>query len=89
MMPKLSLYRKLSSRVSSQTKSTELGEDAYVIAREGFALEQDLVPTVDIWTVEGRHQQMEVCCQSLHDSNFGLLCPYKRGHQLGCSVISM
>jgi len=44
-----------------------------MIAWESLTLKDDLVPALDIRTVEGRHQEMEVRCQGLHDGDFGLV----------------
>jgi hypothetical protein len=53
-----------------------------MIAWEGLAFEDDLVLAVNVWVVEGRHQEMQIGCQSLHNGNFGLVGANNGSNQL-------
>lgn len=59
------------------------GGSCYVVTGEGFALEEDLVPAVDIGVVKGRHEEVEVGRQGLHDGHLGRGGAYDGGDQLG------
>ena len=60
-----------------------------MVAGEGLALEHDLVFPVDVWLVKGRHEQVEVGCQRLHDSHLRLGSTHDRGDKFGGSIIGV
>lgn len=53
-----------------------------MVAGEGFALKEDLVPAVDVGVVKGRHEEVEVGRQGLHDGHLGRGGAYDGGDQL-------
>lgn len=61
----------------------------YMVAGERLALQNDLVPAVNVRAVERSHQEVEVCCQRLHDGNLGLGGAHDRGHEPGCPGIDV
>ena len=60
-----------------------------MVAGEGLALENDLVFTVDVRLVKGRHEQVEVGRQRLHDSHLGLGGTHDRGNEFGGPLIGV
>lgn len=64
---------------------------AHMITWESLALEKNLPPTLSFSTrtIEARHQDMQVCSQRTHDSNFRLEGPDNRSHKLYSMVIDM
>jgi hypothetical protein len=60
-----------------------------MIAREGFAFEHDLVLPVDVRLVKGRHEQVEVGCQCLHDSHLRLGGSHDGDDKFGGSIIGV
>lgn len=68
----------------------ELGDEwAYMVAGESLALKNDLVFPVDVRLVKGRHEQVEVGRQRLHDSHLRLGGTHDRGDELGSSLIGV
>lgn len=55
---------------------------AYMVTGKGLSLENNLVFPVDIRTVEGRHQEVQVGRQCLHDSHLGRRAAHDRGDEL-------
>jgi hypothetical protein len=60
-----------------------------MVAREGLALQDNLVPALDVWLVESRHQQVKVGRQRLHDGHLGLSRADDGSHELGGPRISV
>lgn len=54
-----------------------------MIAWESSALQDNFVLAIDVRTVEGGHQEMEVGRQGLHHGNLGLGCAHDGGDQFG------
>jgi len=82
MVAELCFYGKLhQSSVGRWPKKLVRGLH-HMVAWEGFALKDDLVPAFGVGMVEGRHQEVQVCCQSLHDSDLG-----RGGAHNGCDKI--
>lgn len=54
-----------------------------MVTRERLALENDFVPSLGIRAVKGRHQQVEVGRERLHDGHLGRVGPDDGGHHLG------
>ena len=42
-----------------------------MVTRESLVLQNDLVTTMDIGPVKGRHQEVDVGSEGLHDSHLG------------------
>lgn len=42
-----------------------------MVTRESLVLQNDLVTIIDIWAVKGRHQEVNVGSEGLHDSHLG------------------
>ncbi len=58
-----------------------------MVAGKRLALEYDLVLSIDVWSIEGRHEQVEVGCQRLHHCHLGLGGANDRGNELRCSLV--
>ncbi len=54
-----------------------------MVTGKGLALQDNLVPAVDVRAVESRHEEVEVGCQRLHDGNLGLGGAHDRSDELG------
>lgn len=53
-----------------------------MIAGKGLALEYNLVTPIRIWTVEGRHEKMQIGGQGGHDGNLARIGADNWGHRL-------
>lgn len=60
-----------------------------MVTGERPALEYDLVFPIDVWPVEGRHQQVEVGGQRLHHGHLGLGGAHDRSDELGCPGVGV
>jgi hypothetical protein len=60
-----------------------------MVTGKRFAFKDDFVSAVDVWVVKGRHQEMEVGRQRLHDGNLGLESAHDGGNELGCPRIGI
>ncbi len=51
-----------------------------MVTRESLSLQDNFVSPLDVWPVESRHQEVEVCRQGLHDGHLGFHSAHDRSH---------